>query len=262
MAPTLGRLERVDLRDIWLSEAADFTPWLARSENLVVLAETLGLDLELEAQERRVGPFRADKRSAHTEISRIKALLRRPICHRTLALLSTSDLATYRDERLRSLSPSTVIRELNTISHAIDTAMRDWDIYLHRNPCKLVRRPSPPRGRNRRLRDDEEQRLLDAADSGRNLYMRDLIVLAIETGMRRGELLSLDWQHIDLDAQLAHLPLTKISGRSWISSAATCSARSMTSGNATRQPTMKRWLICTPACSSRQLGCRRWDYGA
>lgn len=149
------------------------------------------------------------KRSADTEISRIKALLRCPLCHRTLAQLSTSDLATYRDERLRSVSPSTVIRELNTISHAIDTAMRDWDIYLHRNPCKLVRRPSPPRGRNRRLRDDEEQRLLDAADSGRDLYMRDLIVLAIKTGMRRGELLSLDWQHIDLGTQIAHLPLTK-----------------------------------------------------
>lgn len=149
------------------------------------------------------------KRSAHTEVSRIKALLRRPICHRTLALLSTSDLATYRNDRLLTVSPSTVIRELNTISHAIDTAMRDWDVYLHRNPCKLVRRPSPPRGRNRRLRDDEEQRLLDAADSGRNLYMRDLIVLAVETGMRRGELLSLDWQHIDLGTQIAHLPLTK-----------------------------------------------------
>lgn len=60
MLPTLGRLERVELRDIWLTEAADFTPWLARGENLVILAETLGLDLELEAQERRVGPFRAD----------------------------------------------------------------------------------------------------------------------------------------------------------------------------------------------------------
>lgn len=149
------------------------------------------------------------KRSAHTEISRIKALLRRPLCHRTLALLSTSDLASYRDDRLKIVSASTVIRELNTISHAIDTAMRDWNVYLHRNPCKLVRRPSPPRGRNRRLRDDEEQRLLDAADSGRNIYMRDLIVLAIETGMRRGELLSLDWQHIDLNARIAHLPLTK-----------------------------------------------------
>jgi hypothetical protein len=57
---SLGRLARVELRDIWLSEAADFTPWLAREENLAVLAGALGMDLELEAQERSVGPFRAD----------------------------------------------------------------------------------------------------------------------------------------------------------------------------------------------------------
>jgi hypothetical protein len=57
---TLGRLERVDLRNIWISEASDFTPWLARAENLSVLSDTLGLELELEAQERAVGPFRAD----------------------------------------------------------------------------------------------------------------------------------------------------------------------------------------------------------
>ena len=57
---TLGRLTRVDLRDIWISEATDFTPWLARPENLAILAETLGIELELEAQEKAVGPFRAD----------------------------------------------------------------------------------------------------------------------------------------------------------------------------------------------------------
>ena len=56
----LGRLHRVELRDIWLSEATDFTPWLAREENLTLLGEALGLELELEAQERSVGPFRAD----------------------------------------------------------------------------------------------------------------------------------------------------------------------------------------------------------
>jgi hypothetical protein len=56
----LGRLQRVELRDIWASEATHFTPWLARSENLAVLAQTLGIDLELEAQEKAVGPFRAD----------------------------------------------------------------------------------------------------------------------------------------------------------------------------------------------------------
>ena len=56
----MGRLERVELRDIWISEATSFTPWLARPENISILSETLNIDLELEAQERAVGPFRAD----------------------------------------------------------------------------------------------------------------------------------------------------------------------------------------------------------
>lgn len=56
----LGRLEHVDLRHVWQTEAQDFTPWLAREDNLALLGETLGIDLELEAVEQNVGPFRAD----------------------------------------------------------------------------------------------------------------------------------------------------------------------------------------------------------
>ena len=56
----LGKLERVGLRDIWKTEDQDFTPWLAREDNLSVLADALNLDLELEAEEKDVGPFRAD----------------------------------------------------------------------------------------------------------------------------------------------------------------------------------------------------------
>ena len=56
----LGRLSKVDVRQVWTSEASDFTPWLALEENLAVLGETLGIELELEAQEKAVGPFRAD----------------------------------------------------------------------------------------------------------------------------------------------------------------------------------------------------------
>lgn len=56
----LGKLERVDLRDAWKNEAEHFTPWLARPENLQLLGETLGLQLELVQQEKEVGPFRAD----------------------------------------------------------------------------------------------------------------------------------------------------------------------------------------------------------
>jgi len=56
----LGKLVRIDLRDIWTSESSHFTPWLAREDNLLTLSETLGLELVLEAQEKSVGPFRAD----------------------------------------------------------------------------------------------------------------------------------------------------------------------------------------------------------
>jgi len=56
----LGKLEKVDLREIWKTEGQDFTPWLAREENLEMLGEVIGVELELEAQEKDVGPFRAD----------------------------------------------------------------------------------------------------------------------------------------------------------------------------------------------------------
>lgn len=60
VASRLGRLERYDLRSVWTSEAEDFTPWLAQPQNIALLGEALGLRLELEAQEKSVGPFRAD----------------------------------------------------------------------------------------------------------------------------------------------------------------------------------------------------------
>lgn len=56
----LGRLEKIDLQAVWDSEAGDFTPWLAKEENLELLGETIGIELELEAQGKSVGPFRAD----------------------------------------------------------------------------------------------------------------------------------------------------------------------------------------------------------
>jgi len=56
----LSRLEKVQLRKYWQTEAGDFTPWLAQEENISLLGETIGVSLEVEAQEKEVGPFRAD----------------------------------------------------------------------------------------------------------------------------------------------------------------------------------------------------------
>ena len=58
--PPFGRLEKVELRSGWASEAGAFTPWLAQAENLALLGDAIGLELELEAQEKNVGNFRAD----------------------------------------------------------------------------------------------------------------------------------------------------------------------------------------------------------
>lgn len=58
--PPLGRLEPVRLRDYWKDEAHDFTPWLAKPDNLSLLSETIGMNLELVGREQRIGPFRAD----------------------------------------------------------------------------------------------------------------------------------------------------------------------------------------------------------
>ena len=67
----LGRLQSVELRDVWQDEARKFTPWLAKEKNLALLSETLGLELELEGQEINVGKFRADILCKNEDGSRV-----------------------------------------------------------------------------------------------------------------------------------------------------------------------------------------------
>ena len=60
MKPKLSKIEKVDLREVWETEDKHFTPWLAEDENISQLGEAIGIDLEVESQEKNVGPFRAD----------------------------------------------------------------------------------------------------------------------------------------------------------------------------------------------------------
>lgn len=56
----IGKLEPVELRELWNGEASDFTPWLAQEDNIELLSEAINLELEVQGQEEAVGPFRAD----------------------------------------------------------------------------------------------------------------------------------------------------------------------------------------------------------
>jgi integrase len=185
-----------------LEAEADRSGWVAdtRAAEKTTLGELLG---------RYANEVTPAKRGAASEKARINSIVRCPIAHRTLARLTGSDLATYRDERLKCVGPATVVRELSTVSHAIDIATREWSLWLPRNPVKLVRRPQVPRGRTRRLKHGEERLLLSACERGRTPLLKSLIILAIESAMRRGELLQLRWEHVDLKLCVAHLVLTK-----------------------------------------------------
>jgi len=170
------------------------------------VAQRLSLAEILERYRREVTPT---KRGAADENLRLKAMAQRPFARIRMSALTSSHLAAYRDERLKVVSGATVNRELSTLSHAIDTARREWDVYLPTNPCTLVRRPPQGRPRDRRLQGDEEKRLLAACRGARNKWLAHFVAIAIETGMRRGELLGLLWDNVDLERRTAFLPVTK-----------------------------------------------------
>lgn len=136
-------------------------------------------------------------------------LRRHDLAYRTMIGLSQQDIASFRDERLRSVAPSTAVRELAILSHVIEVALRDWGLPLSRNVVRLVRRPVIRNERSRRLTGDEERHLLDGCDAGQIPFLKTIVILAIETGMRRGELLGLRWSDISHNRRVITLTMTK-----------------------------------------------------
>jgi len=170
------------------------------------ILESTTLGQLLERYQREVSPL---KRGSVQEIQRIDVLRRHELAYRTMIGLSQQDIASFRDERLQSVAPSTTVRELAILSHVLEVAIRDWGLPLAKNVVKLVRRPVIRNERSRRLTGDEEQRLLNGCDGGQTQYFKTLLILAIETGMRRGEILGLRWSDISHNRRVITLALTK-----------------------------------------------------
>ncbi|MCO8591151.1 site-specific integrase [Burkholderia multivorans] len=150
---------------------------------------------------REVSPT---KRSGSSDKGR-SAKLKKQLGDYKLTALTSSHLVAYRDARLKEVSPQTVIHELNLLNRALTLATREWGIVLPAGIPKVIK-PRKPQGRDRRLHPDEIQAIIDATESP---DLRDFIRLAVATGMRRSELASLRWEHINLERRTAHLPLTK-----------------------------------------------------
>ena len=148
------------------------------------------------------------KKSQRDMLVRIK-LLDAAMGHLSLAAITPSIVKEYRDYRLETVSADTVRKDMTMLNRVIKIAQSEWEINLPRgNPCTDIQRPGQGKPRERRLQDDEEAQLLKAARA----YGGDIehiIIMAIETGMRRGELVKMTWENTDLNKRTTLILDTK-----------------------------------------------------
>ena len=227
-------------------EAVMSAPTDARAE-----AERTTLGEALERFLREVTPT---KKGVSREARRIRQWQAHPFAQRSLASIRRADIAAYRDERIaEGRGPATIINDLSVISRLYVVAIKEWGMESLTNPVSNTRMPKRPNGRDRRLEGDEENRLLAVAESP----TREVFTLAVETAMRAGELCSLKWSNIDLDACTAILPDTKNGERRKVplSSRAVASLRTLRGTNegddvlpmCTRILSKKFQLLCQEA---------------
>lgn len=193
--------------------------WVSRSE-----AEATTLYEALKRYEEEIS---AIKKGAVQELSVLKSCKALDLAKRPLASIRSSDIASLRDVWLKDYKPATVLRRLAVLSHVFSIARKEWGMESLSNPVELVRKPQPNNARTRRVAiaesspsskgedepesergaEDGEIELVLAASS--SALLPPIVWLAIETAMRRGEIVSLQWQHVDLKRCVAHLPATK-----------------------------------------------------
>ena len=144
-----------------------------------------------------------------SEILRLERFRREEakLAARAMATFKTSDFEALRDRRLAEVSPGTVKRELNLLHAVIENVRKN--LALHENPISDVKRPRVSDQRTTRFQADEEERLMEALEGCRNPWVVPAVILAIETAMRRSELLSLKWDDVNLPERVARLHDTK-----------------------------------------------------
>ena len=166
-------------------------------------AESLTLAEALARYGREVTP---SKKGAKVELLRIGRWCKTPLATKSLAALRPSDLAALRDQRLADgQKPNTVRLDLALISHLFTIAANEWGLPVD-NPCAKIRKPSAGKGREVRMNPEQEAAIV-AELAKINPELVAWATLAVETGMRRGELASLRREFIT--GRVIRIPDTK-----------------------------------------------------
>lgn len=141
------------------------------------------------------------KQGQRWEVVRLTALQSDPLSAVPLLKLSAVHLAQWRDRRLLQVSPATVNRELNLLSAVLTRARLEWR-WIAANPIGDIRRPTNPPPRDRRISPDEVQKMVQALGfdgrtvRGKQHELAVAFLLALETALRKGELLGLEWSRV------------------------------------------------------------------
>ncbi|PUE48943.1 hypothetical protein B9Z47_05360 [Limnohabitans sp. 2KL-1] len=153
-----------------------------------------------------------NKCEPQNELARIKMFSRLPIASKSMAELNALDFVNYRDMRLATVSGTTVRLELALLSHLYTIAINEWRWPLT-NPLKSISKPRANPARERRLTEEEYKKLFAAVhrEEARStrIWLDAALRLALETGMRSGEILKAKWCDLDLDKRILVLPHTK-----------------------------------------------------
>lgn len=158
---------------------------------------------------RRYSVLKAET-TCETETTTINKLSRQKWAKVPLHSLTADDLWEWRDSRSKECSPNTLRREIATIRSVIRKAP---DLGVHVDEAIFLQIPKPKEVAREveRISDSDMQQLEMAAQANhkRNPYMKQLIRLAVETGMRRGELLDIEWSDVDLARGFIKIPAAK-----------------------------------------------------
>ena len=173
-------------------------------------AESTTLGQALERYGREITP-RKKPNTVARERNRVKVLAAIPLARRSLAAIKGADIAALVSAWQAGGSGANTIRlDLALLSHVFTVAGSAWGMESLGNPVQRIRgqRPKLPAGRTRRLVDDEESRLIDAAQACGGEIVH-IIPWAIETAMRRGEIAAMRWEHLDRKHHVLLIPETK-----------------------------------------------------
>lgn len=148
------------------------------------------------------------KRGRVKETFLLNALLHQPFTRLTLSALTPQHFADYRDLRCRTVKASTINHALGLLNQIYRLARSEWAIPVI-NPLTGLRRPKADPARNRRLNEGELKLLLQAADTCRNYHIKPFVLFALETAMRRGEILGMEWKDLNEEKRILRIPSTK-----------------------------------------------------